>query len=118
MVVSPWRPGRPNKPACIGANTLPASLSPKPGDCVHGHFNLGKGFGLIEYYPDADQVITVLRDPLEAALSHYFDWKLNGRKRQLELSLITEGGITTIATLMTSSVKDLFATCSISCPAR
>jgi hypothetical protein len=43
------------------------------GDCVHGHFNSARGIGLREIYPEAAQFITILRDPLEAAISlfHY-----------------------------------------------
>lgn len=40
--------------------------------CVHGHFNNRCGFGVTDYYPDADQFITFLRDPLELHVSLYF----------------------------------------------
>lgn len=44
----------------------------KKGICIHGHFNKKRGFGVSEYYPEARQFITILRNPLELALSHYF----------------------------------------------
>ena len=44
----------------------------KKGACIHGHFNKSRGFGVWDYYPDADQFITILRDPFEIALSNYF----------------------------------------------
>lgn len=45
----------------------------KRGVCVHGHFNNQRpGYGVRETYPEADQFITVLRDPLEMHVSHYF----------------------------------------------
>lgn len=41
--------------------------------CVlHGHFNKLRGFGVEDYYPDATQFITILRDPFEIAVSAYF----------------------------------------------
>jgi hypothetical protein len=43
-----------------------------PGTCVHGHFNKYRGYGLRDYYPDADQWIMFLRDPFEQHVSLYF----------------------------------------------
>jgi hypothetical protein len=40
--------------------------------CVHGHFNRTRGTGPLDYYPDADQYITILRDPFEVHVSHFF----------------------------------------------
>ena len=37
--------------------------------CVHGHFNEKKNLGVFDYYPDASQFITVVRDPLELQIS-------------------------------------------------
>ena len=37
--------------------------------CIHGHFNGNKGYGIDQYYPDIDQAITFVRDPLAVALS-------------------------------------------------
>ena len=73
------------------ADAPPERIEVRPGSCVHGHFNRKKGFGLLDYYPDARQVITVLRDPLETAVSNYFFWKDKARARQLRLGLIAEG---------------------------
>ena len=44
----------------------------RTGVCVHGHFNNDRNFGVRHYYPDADQFITILRDPFEMHLSYYF----------------------------------------------
>ena len=60
--------------------------------CLHGHFNREKGLGLEDYYPAAGQLITVLRDPLEIALSNYFFWKRKARRRQIERGSIRAGG--------------------------
>ena len=69
----------------------PKRVEAGAGSCVHGHFNRAKGLGLLEYYPDARQAVTFLRDPLEAAVSNYFFWKQKARARQLRLGMITEG---------------------------
>ena len=49
---------------------------------VYGHFNRRRNFGVEDYYPQAKQFITILRDPLERLISHYcyiqkvaHDWK-------------------------------------------
>lgn len=55
--------------------------------CVHGHFKDGAG-GVFEYYPDASQFITVLRDPLELQLSMYFYHK---KRLEKEGSLYWKG---------------------------
>lgn len=52
--------------------TMPARHQPKPGTCIHGHFHAYRGFGVQDYYPEIDQFITLLRDPLEQAISDYF----------------------------------------------
>lgn len=46
----------------------------------------------MDYYPEAQQFITILRDPLEAAISNYFFWKTKARAIQLKNGLITQGG--------------------------
>lgn len=40
--------------------------------CVHGHFNASRGAGVYDYYPEAGQFITFMRDPFELQVSHYF----------------------------------------------
>lgn len=72
-----------------GAPPLKHSLG--PGICIHGHFNSNRNFGVYDYYPQADQFMTLLRDPLEAAISNYFYWKTKARAVQLEKGMITEG---------------------------
>lgn len=43
------------------------------GMCVHGHFEANAH--VFDYYPNATQFITVVRDPLEMQLSLYWDHK-------------------------------------------
>ncbi len=43
-----------------------------PGICIHGHFNSKRQFGVEQYYPEAKQFITFLRDPFEILVSRYF----------------------------------------------
>ena len=40
--------------------------------CIHGHFNNNRGNGVRDYYPEAEQLITVIRDPFDVHLSNYF----------------------------------------------
>ena len=61
-----------------------------PRACVHGHFNRKKGLGVDDYYPEAGQFITILRDPLEIALSNYFYWKRKARQLQIERGTLRE----------------------------
>ena len=46
--------------------------------CIHGHFNKYRNFGINQYYPEARQFITFLRDPLEILISNYFFSTRNG----------------------------------------
>jgi hypothetical protein len=43
-----------------------------PDICIHGHFNKFDGLGVKEYYPNIDQAITFIRDPLEVQLSVFY----------------------------------------------
>jgi len=52
----------------------------RPGLCIYGHFNNDRGFGVKDYYPNIDQFITVVRDPLEAAASSYYYCRKVGAK--------------------------------------
>ncbi|MBI3799880.1 MAG: hypothetical protein HY268_23265 [Deltaproteobacteria bacterium] len=51
------------------------------GTCVHGHFNQRRNIGVQDYYPEAEQFITILRDPFEMAVSYYFYAKGLGENR-------------------------------------
>ena len=73
-------------------DALPSVHALGPGTCVHGHFERMKGMAVEKYYPEADQFVTVLRDPLEIAMSNYFFWKRKARQRQIERGIIHEGG--------------------------
>lgn len=39
---------------------------------LYGHFNRLRGFGVEDYYPEISQFITILRDPFDMMVSHYF----------------------------------------------
>lgn len=49
----------------------PPRFEPRPGLCVHGHFNRLRGIGVRQYYPDASQFITFLRDPFDRFVSNW-----------------------------------------------
>ncbi len=40
--------------------------------CIYGHFNRDRGFGVEDNYPDAEQFVTILRDPFEMIVSLYY----------------------------------------------
>jgi hypothetical protein len=61
-------------------NAKPQKVPLKAGMCIHGHFNKHRGFGVWDYYPNAEQFVTVLREPLELHLSNYFYIKKNARQ--------------------------------------
>lgn len=50
--------------------------------CIHGHFNNKRQMGVFDYYPSADQYITIIRDPLELHISNYFFLKRRIRENQ------------------------------------
>lgn len=52
--------------------------SAKEPAVIYGHFNREKGFGIEDYYPEASQFVTVLRDPVERVLSGYFYMRSQG----------------------------------------
>ena len=62
----------------IAANLSSRGLLRRRRHCVHGHFNPNRGFGVRDYYPDAEQFITILRDPFELHLSNFFYMKRRG----------------------------------------
>jgi len=41
----------------------------KSNVCIHGHFNNNRGFGVRDYYPNLNQFITLVREPLEMQIS-------------------------------------------------
>ena len=45
---------------------------PRSGLCIHGHFNNNRGNGVRDYYPGANQIITIIRHPFDLHLSTYF----------------------------------------------
>jgi hypothetical protein len=72
-------------------NAMPLKHDLKPGICIHGHFNKKKGFGVMDYYPEIDQFITLLRDPFQIAVSRYFFWKRKGRYNRIRRGALKEG---------------------------
>ena len=40
--------------------------------CIHGHFNTAAGFGISDYYPQAEQFIIFFREPFERFVSVWF----------------------------------------------
>jgi hypothetical protein len=40
--------------------------------CVYGHFNGARGFGVEDYYPQAEQFMAFFREPFERFLSQWF----------------------------------------------
>jgi len=63
------------------------------GLCVHGHFNHHIGHGIQDYYPEAKQFITILREPFDLAVSNYFYVKalgpesyVNGKSSDIRLA--------------------------------
>jgi hypothetical protein len=50
---------------------LPPRFDVKAGQCVHGHFNRLRGFGVHDYYPDATQFIIFLRHPFTRFISQW-----------------------------------------------
>ena len=63
-------------------NRMPAKHKRQAGTCIHGHFNKARGFGVQDYYPQARQFITILRDPFEVLVSRYYYEKLNALKNR------------------------------------
>lgn len=49
--------------------------------CIYGHFNRMRGFGIEDYYPNAQQFFTIVRDPLATVQSQYFAAKRLGVRR-------------------------------------
>lgn len=60
--------------------TMPKKIPFKGPVCIHGHFNKKRQFGVFDYYPEARQMIMILRDPFEIAVSNYFFAKKRIRK--------------------------------------
>lgn len=50
---------------------LPPRVALGAGSCLYGHFNALRGFGIEDYYPDARQCITMLREPYARFVSQW-----------------------------------------------
>src|SRR5262249_55070595 len=62
-------------------NAMPRKHELRSGICIHGHFNRRRKTGVLDYYPVADQFITIVRDPFEMAVARYFYAKGLGDNR-------------------------------------
>ena len=66
--------------------TMPEKLdlfalhTPENPVCLQGHFNALRGFGIEDYYPRVNQFVTILRDPFELTISHYFYTRKVGKE--------------------------------------
>ena len=63
-------------------NRKPPRHDLRPGACIHGHFNARRGFGVRDYYPEAGQFITMLRDPFEIVVSRFFYEKQRASRQE------------------------------------
>lgn len=79
----------------------------KNPNVIYGHFNSGAGFGIEQYYPEANQFVTILRDPFEIAVSGYFYMKLNKPDWRERLNL-QAGGLREYISELQSNVLDYF----------
>ena len=48
--------------------------------CIHGHFDNRKKIGVKDYYPNAKQFVSIMRDPIETRLSMYNYMKYSAKK--------------------------------------
>ena len=71
---------RNRKPRKINIHSRFSKKDFKKKLCIHGHFNLQRGTGVQDYYPEVEQFITFLRDPFEICLSNFFFVKKLGAK--------------------------------------
>lgn len=55
-------------PHPINVASLPADIP----QVIYGHFNAAIGLGVPDQYPQVRQFVTILRDPLDTAVSQYF----------------------------------------------
>jgi sulfotransferase famil protein len=62
-------------------NERPCKHETRRGICIHGHFNNQRAIGIMDYYPEVDQFIMILRNPFEMAVSRYFFLKGRGENR-------------------------------------
>lgn len=58
---------------------LPVRHELRGGQCVHGHFNGARGFGVWDFYPQARQFIIFLREPFDRFVSQ---WLYMNRRHQ------------------------------------
>lgn len=57
----------------IKGGTMPEKHAPEVAEpiCIHGHFNRNRQAGAFQYYPEHQQYITLLRNPLKRQISYY-----------------------------------------------
>jgi hypothetical protein len=54
------------------AGPPPSKIKVSGAMCVHGHFNSRRERGALQFYPQADQFVTFLRDPFDRYMSLWF----------------------------------------------
>lgn len=57
--------------------------------CVFGHFNASRGLGYRDYYPEVEQILTIIREPFEHHLSNYYYAKKKVAEGKFDLPLAT-----------------------------
>lgn len=80
---------RAKMPDLLDLSTLASSNN---SIAVYGHFNMNRGFGIKDYYPEVSQFVTVLRDPFELACSSFFYIRKQGMN-WLDQSIIPKDDI-------------------------
>ena len=69
----------------------PERAAAQQNACVHGHFYHHQwAIGALDYYPDATQFITMLRDPMEMVLSGYYFRRRLGDLGQIDVEKYLE----------------------------
>jgi hypothetical protein len=71
-VLADWFPSPRLKLHYRKDDVLPVKHTLLGGDCIHGHFNIARGFGVPQYYPEATQFVTFMREPFDRMLSLWF----------------------------------------------
>lgn len=56
--------------------------------CLFGHFNAARGLGYRDYYPELNQILTIIRDPFEHHVSDYFYAKKLMARGKVHLPLV------------------------------
>jgi hypothetical protein len=72
QVLQAWFPGDRLQFHYRQLGALPPRHVLGAGQCVYGHFNAARGFGVQDYYPQAEQFIAFFREPFDRFVSQWF----------------------------------------------